>query len=122
AGGPLEPDMARALAERRQLIEARSRALAAGAIREDERRTRRRRRPPAPGAHRDRWVKELETVAAFRDRHMIVSDSPLGAPCAESQPLDRARAVQAIRRARAIASTEDESLIRGAHAEHLGRA
>jgi hypothetical protein len=52
---------------------------------------------------RRRWLREVRTVAAYRDRYKVEGRRALGAPANEAQKLDAARAEQAIRRARAIA-------------------
>ena len=58
--------------------------------------------PPTTATARRRWLHEVRTVAAYRDRYKVEGRA-LGAPQNEAQKLDAARAEQAIRRARAIA-------------------
>jgi hypothetical protein len=59
--------------------------------------------PPTTEAARRRWLHEVRTVAAFRDRYNVDGRRVLGEPKNEAQKMDAARAVQAIRRARAVA-------------------
>ena len=64
---------------------------------------------PAPedDAERQRWMREVATVAAYRDRYGISARSALGEePATVAQRRDAGRAEQAIRRARAIAKAE----------------
>ncbi|MFO6453037.1 MULTISPECIES: MobF family relaxase [unclassified Aeromicrobium] len=108
ATGPMAPDMAEALAQRQQLIETRATALAEAALTSSERWFRRLGTPPQKGAPRERWVEELRTVAAYRDRYPTDSDAVLGDVRTDVQKLDHVRARQAIKRARAIADEADD--------------
>lgn len=64
----------------------------------------------------DAWLHELRTVAAYRDLHRVDSDTGLGNASSDAQLLDRARATQAIRRARAMADGDSRASSRlGSH-------
>lgn len=99
-------EMASALAERAELIEARAVAMAERAVAENAPWLERLGVPPK-GARRLRWLHEIRTVAAYRDRYQEDGRTALGDPRTEAQKLDAARAEQAIRRARAIAAEPD---------------
>lgn len=58
--------------------------------------------PPTSAARR-RWLHQVRTVAAYRDRYQVEGHTALGEPKTEAQKLDAARAEQAIRHARSIA-------------------
>lgn len=100
ATGPMPADARRALAERKQLIETRAETLAETAIAEQAPWTRALGTPPADKAALAAWLRQLRIVAAYRDRHRITADTPLGPqPDSTAQRLDRARAVAALRAA-----------------------
>ena len=102
ANGPMSPEMMTALAERQALMESRAVALAANAA-EAEESWLKRLGIPTRNAARSRWLNEVRTVAAYRDRYRVDGRSVLGEARTAAQNLDAARAQQAIRRARAIA-------------------
>ena len=53
-------------------------------------------------------MREVATVAAYRDRYLIDSRLPLGdRPTSDAQALDAARARAALRRAKALADDSD---------------
>ncbi len=105
ADGPMTDEMATALRERPGLIEDRADALAKAADEHGEPWLKRLGEPPVVPAARQRWLGELRTVAAYRDRYRIDTRTALGDdPRTDAQKLDAARAEQAIRRARAIAA------------------
>lgn len=81
-------------------------ALAVHAVKADEPWLKRFGTPPKADTARGRWLDEVRTVAAYRDRHHVDTYSTLDEPRSEAQKLDAARAQQAIRRARAIAKFE----------------
>jgi conjugative relaxase-like TrwC/TraI family protein len=96
--GPTSDEDRQAIAERKQLIEARARALVEEAVRTGEPWARRLGAPPATGAERDRWLGAANTVAAYRDRYRITSDLPVGGGAAnDAQRADRRRALHALR-------------------------
>ena len=101
ADGPMARDMADALRERAHLIEDRAIALAESAVDTDARWLKRLGPAPDDEAERQRWLREVATVAAYRDRYGISARSALGEePATEAQRRDAGRAEQAIRRAR----------------------
>ncbi|MAS54083.1 MAG: conjugal transfer protein [Pimelobacter sp.] len=102
-GGPMSEEMARALADRADLMEARAMTLAKKAVEERVPWLKRLGTAPETAAARRRWLREVRTVAAYRDRYQVEGRTPLGVPTTEAQKLEAARAEQAIRRARSIA-------------------
>lgn len=109
--------MAEALEQRRQLIAARAVALAQRAKAQEPRWLERLGTPPPESSpDHDAWLHELRTVAAYRDLHRVDSDTGLGNASSDAQLLDRARATQAIRRARAMADGDSRASSRlGSH-------
>jgi hypothetical protein len=105
AYGPMSDEMAAALTERADLMEARAVILAEQAAEANAPWLKRLGQTPATDPARSRWLHEVRTVAAYRDRYRIDGRYALGEPLTEAQKLDAARAEQAIRRARAL--TED---------------
>ena len=95
--------MAKALAERADLMEGRAMTLAEGAVEEQAAWLKRLGTPPTTATARRRWLHEVRMVAAYRDRYKVEGRRAPGEPRNEAQRLDAARAEQAIRRARAIA-------------------
>ena len=102
ADGVMSPEMAAALRERQTLIESRALALAQKAIDTNEPWLKRLGTPPSREPARGRWLRELRTVVAYRDRYQSDGRSALGEPRTAAQKFDAARAEQGIRRARAI--------------------
>ena len=96
-----------ALTERQTLMESRAVALAANAVEAEEPWLERLGTPPTTDAARGRWLNEVRTVAAYRDRYRVDGRRALGESRTAAQKLDAARAQQAIRRARAIAERAD---------------
>ncbi len=78
ATGPMTDDMRQALAQRQQLIEQRAVALADSAIADDIRWLRQLGPPPRDSRQRQAWQRHVQTIAAYRDRHAITGDDPLG--------------------------------------------
>jgi conjugative relaxase-like TrwC/TraI family protein len=78
AQGVSDPEMAQALAERDQAMEGRARTLADQAIESGESWVQRLGTPPATPARRERWKKEVSTIAAYRDRWHITGQSSVG--------------------------------------------
>jgi hypothetical protein len=103
ADGPMSEEMARALAERADLMETRAMTLAEQAVEAKAPWLKRLGTPPASEAARSRWLHEVRAVAAYRDRYGVEGRRVLGEPKSEAQKLDAARAEQAIRRARSVA-------------------
>jgi hypothetical protein len=78
ARGVADPDMARALAERERAMETRARTLASQAVEAREAWVRRLGRAPDDRGHRARWLREVSTIAAYRDRWRITGPRTLG--------------------------------------------
>lgn len=103
ADGLMATEMAEALVQRDQLIEARANALAQRALGQRERWLQRLGTTPSAGSpQRVRWMHELRTVAAYRDRYRMDSEPAVDDVVSDVQALDRVRAEQAIRRARTM--------------------
>jgi len=106
-----DPEMAQALAERDLAMEERVRTLAEQAVETGERWAERFGTPPRTPAHRERWMRELSTVAAYRDRWHITSQSLLGKQgdvTSTEQTGQRQRAQAAAARAMAISNVAAE--------------
>ena len=102
-----DPEMAQALAERDQAMEERARTLADQAVESGESWVQRLGTPPATPARRERWIREVSTIAAYRDRWHITGQSPVGKQGDTSsieQTGQRQRALAAAARATAISS------------------
>ena len=97
----MDPTMAAALDTRRELILLRARDLVRTAI-ADRRPWVVSLGPPPPDRDRRRaWTRALVTIAAYRDRHDIHADTPLGTT-RPSHPA-HALAAAALHRARTLA-------------------
>ena len=102
-----DPEMAQALAERDQAMEERARTLADQAVGTGESWVQRLGTPPATPARRERWIREVSTIAAYRDRWHITGQSAVGKQGDTSsieQTGQRQRALAAAARATAISS------------------
>ena len=102
-----DTEMAQALAERDQAMEERARTLADQAVGAGERWVQRLGTPPATPARRERWIKEVSTVASYRDRWHITGQSPVGKQgdtSSNEQTGQWQRALAAASQARAINS------------------
>lgn len=108
--GPLPADAARALAERRELIETRARTLTEAAVREQAPWLSRTGERPLGAGDRERWLDELAVVAAYRDRYGITGPAPLGTSTQTLvQERDRRRGAEALRRAEATAQARRDA-------------
>jgi hypothetical protein len=108
AQGVTDPDIARALTERDQAMELRALSLAEEAIAARDSWVRPLGALPSRPVQRERWLREVSTVAAYRDRWHIAGQRPLGAaPDRENheQTAQRKRALAAGERAKAISKT-----------------
>jgi hypothetical protein len=76
--GVADPDMALALAEREQAMEERARTLASQAVEAREDWVRRLGRAPDDRGQRARWLREVSTIAAYRDRWHVTGPGTLG--------------------------------------------
>ncbi|MHB8188424.1 MAG: MobF family relaxase, partial [Dermatophilaceae bacterium] len=77
AVGVCDPDMERALEDRRALIEQRARALTLSAFEQRQPWVLQLGRPPADPARREAWLGRLDTVAAYRQRWQVNSGAVL---------------------------------------------
>ena len=100
ARGEMADDHRAALAERERIMERRSVMLAAEAIEAGAAWTRGLGDVPSDPVERDRWMAEVATVAAYRDRYGVAGRSPLGTPPrSDAQRTDAYVARAALRRA-----------------------
>jgi hypothetical protein len=76
ADGPISEEMATALWERQNLIEVRALALAESAVERGEPWLKRLGEPPVKPGTRQRWLREVRTVSAYRDRYWLATLSP----------------------------------------------
>jgi hypothetical protein len=104
-GGPVQPDVRAALDARRDLIEARAAELADTAVSERGPWAQRLGRAPLGAGDRARWMRQLATVAAYRERYDVTGRDPVGTrPADVAQQRDADRAIAAVRRAQALSS------------------
>ena len=106
-----DPEMAQALAQRDQAMKERARTLADQAVGTGESWIQHLGTPPATPARRERWIREVSTIAAYRDRWHISGHSPVGKQGDVShteQTGQRQRAQAAAARAIAITSAAAE--------------
>jgi conjugative relaxase-like TrwC/TraI family protein len=103
AEGPMIREMTVALTERQRLMESRAAILATDALNAREPWLDGLGTPPVTEAARSRWLIEVRTVAAYRDRYRVDGPSAVGELRTQVQKLDAVRARQAIRRARTLA-------------------
>jgi hypothetical protein len=111
AQGVTDPELATALAERDQAMENRARTLAAQAAEAGQPWVAGLGKPPSEPARRQRWLREVSTVAAYRDRWHLTTQRPLGAEAdvtSIEQQTQRQRAQAAIQRAVAISQPATE--------------
>jgi hypothetical protein len=117
AQGVTDPDMARALTERDHAMEQRALSLAVEAIACGDSWVRSLGDPPSGAARQERWLREVSTIAAYRDRWNIVGQRPLGAATDrenQEQIAQRKRALAAGQRAKAISTgVTDQPIDRG---------
>ena len=78
AQGATDPELATALAERDQAMEDRARTLAAQAVETRRLWVDALGGPPTDPARWERWLREVSTVAAYRDRWHVTGSRPLG--------------------------------------------
>ena len=98
--------MGRALAQRDEAMEGRARTLAEQAVEDGHNWVKRLGNAPADPLRRERWMRALSAVAAYRDRWHVTAEQVLGttADVASTEQRDqRRRALAAAERARAIA-------------------
>jgi hypothetical protein len=76
--GDMSQEDRQAIDERRALIETRARALAEECVAGGTAWVRRMGEPPVQPYSRERWIRAVSTVAAYRDRYEISGDRPAG--------------------------------------------
>lgn len=118
ARGPMTDEMDTALAEREDLIETRSRALAETAVARGEAWLSKLGDRPKDPVRREQWLTAASTVNAFRARWSIKGLSILGHARSDLQRLEAIYANQAIRHARAIAERTDVARSSAAESGH----
>jgi conjugative relaxase-like TrwC/TraI family protein len=105
ARGVVDPEMARALVERDEAMEHRARTLTELALAEGQGWVRILGSPPRDSGQRERWLRAVSAVAAYRDRWQIGAESVLGA-AGDMQSIEqrdqRRRAQVAVRRAQEV--------------------
>jgi hypothetical protein len=123
AQGVTDPDLARALTERDHAMEQRALSLAQEAIAGRDNWVQSLGDPPSTATGRERWLREVSTIAAYRERWNVEGQRPLGAaPDRENQEqtTQRKRALAAGERAKAIsASTMSRQIALGSEV-HVG--
>ena len=105
ARGITDPEMARALAERDHAMQTRARVVAIQAIESGQPWTKALGAIPEDPARRARWVREISTVAAYRDRWHITGNETIGSAVdgvSSEQAIQRRLAEGAAARARAV--------------------
>jgi conjugative relaxase-like TrwC/TraI family protein len=112
-----DPDMKRALADRRTLIEQRAREAALTAAEHRQPWTLKLGRPPANPAQREAWLRQLDTIAAYRERWQINGSSILGQanPTGLEQETQRRLAQQAVERALQIHRNKQRTVSAAGH-------
>ncbi len=106
-----DPEMAEALAERDQAMEVRARTLAEQAVGTVDSWAQSLGAPPAGSNRWERWMREVSTIAAYRDRWHITDNSAVG------KKGDASSIEQAEQRQRAQAAAVRAFAINGAAAE-----
>ena len=105
ASGEMADDMRLALFERQRLIEERALALVEDAVEHSAPWLRGLGGVPGDAEWAKAWRQEARVVAAYRDRHGVTGDDPVGtAGVTDGQRMDAALARQAASRARMLAA------------------
>jgi conjugative relaxase-like TrwC/TraI family protein len=108
--GVADPDVARALAEREQAMETRARTLASQAVEAREDWVRRLGPAPHNPGDRTRWLREVSTIAAYRERWQVTGPDPIGnaARVGSTEQMSQfRRALAAAQNARAVTRESD---------------
>jgi conjugative relaxase-like TrwC/TraI family protein len=108
ATGVADHDMEQALDDRRTLIEQRTRSLALDAIKNRQPWAMQLGQPPAEHDRREEWLRQLDNIAAYRDRWQVNTRMVLGGePRSREQMAHRQSAQLAASRALAISRPAD---------------
>lgn len=107
--GPMADEDGQAIADRATLIESRARVLAEEAVDSGAAWVNGLGKTPSETGAWEQWLTEVVTVAVYRDRYRIASDLPVGRGADnDAQRAERGRALQALRRARAVSAAPHE--------------
>jgi conjugative relaxase-like TrwC/TraI family protein len=123
ARGITDPDMARALTERDRAMQARARAMANDALESGQPWVKALGAIPENPERRARWVRELLTVAAYRDRWHITGNETIGRAVdgvSTEQAAQRRLAEGAALRARVVSDGARRGPQRYDHAPQMG--
>ena len=107
-----DPELAQALSERDQAMEGRARSLAEQAVESGESWVQLLGTPPVSPVRRERWMKEISTIAAYRDRWHISAQNLVGRPGNTSSiehTGQRQRALSAVARATTISKDLEQN-------------
>jgi conjugative relaxase-like TrwC/TraI family protein len=121
--GVTDPDLARALAERDHAMEVRARVVAIQGIESGQPWANALGAIPQDLARRARWVREVSTVAAYRDRWHITATETIGSPddaVSGEQTNQRRLAEGAATRARAVSDEARRGQPRDDHDPQIG--
>jgi hypothetical protein len=112
AGRVTDQDMKRALDERRAMIEQQAREVAQTAVEHRQPWAKKLGGPPANPTKREAWLRQLDTIAAYRERWQINGSNILGQanPTGLEQETQRRLAQQAVERALRIHRDEQETV------------
>jgi conjugative relaxase-like TrwC/TraI family protein len=126
AGGPMDPEMRRALSERQKLIEQRAVTLLDTAIASGEPWTERLGPKPDDPRKQVAWLTAARTIAAYRDRYQISDSQRSLGPEPEDtivkQKIDAIRARNAFDIARELSHGREPTSQRSAPRQSAGRA
>jgi conjugative relaxase-like TrwC/TraI family protein len=126
AGGPMDPEMRRALSERQKLIEQRAVTLLDTAIASGEPWTERLGPKPDDPRKQVAWLAAARTIAAYRDRYQISDSQRSLGPEPEDtivkQKIDAIRARNAFDMARELSHGREPTSQRSAPRQSAGRA
>jgi hypothetical protein len=123
ARGITDPDMARALTERDRAMQARARAVANDALESGQPWAKALGAIPDNPERRARWVREILTVAAYRDRWHITGNETIGRAVdgvSTEQAVQRRLAEGAALRARVMSDGARREQQRFDHAPQMG--
>jgi hypothetical protein len=123
ARGITDPDMARALTERDRAMQARARIVAFDALESGQPWTKALGAIPENPERRARWVHEILTVAAYRDRWHITGNETIGRAVdgvSSEQTVQRRLAEGAALRARTVSDGARRGAQRYDHAPQMG--
>jgi hypothetical protein len=123
ARGVTDPDMVRALSERDHAMQTRARVVAIHAIESGQPWAKALGAIPEDPARRARWVREISTVAAYRDRWHITGNETVGSAVdgvSSEQAIQRRLAEGAASRAWAVSEGARRGQQRDDHNPQMG--